>query len=379
MSSEFSLFDQRPERVMDDTDVAQKTNIRPKVAILALGEIPGIGHATAAKLYGEKTFPSLFSANQDEVHWIAGNAQVSSPHTFTETFMSFRERALESAANDLERYEATGVELILDTDDRFPKSLQSLSGRPRWLFVRGNPEVLNSERLITVVGTRKPTQSGMDLSTRVATILVKHGFVTVSGLAEGIDGEVHRATVELKGQTVAVLGTGIFDDFPVSTAHLRGPIVHNGGAIITEYFPKERFSKQRFVQRNRIQAALSNVTVPVEAAVPSGTFHTVRFASEYGKTILGVKWQDMEDEPLHQYLREIGQPVVEVSREDDPFLEAIGRSYNYIHFLQDSERARRKAQIDRAVRFAQLVIKAEHLSDFEIDLMLRQIRESKGE
>jgi DNA processing protein len=375
MNSDFSLFG--PHNDVNEPTASQLAKIRPEVAVLALGEIPGVGHATAAKLYDEKNFESLFTANRDEVYWIAGNAHVSSPHAFTEQFMQYRDAALESAANDLDRYEASGVELILNIDPRFPEMLRATSGAPRWLFVRGNPDILNSERLITVVGTRKPTQSGLDLATRVTSILVKHGFVTVSGLAEGIDGEVHRASVDLKGQTVAVLGAGIFDDFPVPTAHLRQPIVRNGGAIITEYFPKERFSKQRFVQRNRIQAALSNVTIPVEAAVPSGTFHTVRFAREYNRTILGVKWHGSDDGPLQQYLREIGQPVVEVSREEDPLLEAIGQRYDYMHFLRDSEQVRRKAAIDRMVRTFRHLVRTEHLSDFEIESMFRQIRESR--
>jgi DNA protecting protein DprA len=378
VDSDLSLFDRRDQEHARPS-AGHQPEIRSDVAVLALGEIPGVGHATAAKLYGEKNFQSLFTANHDEVHWIAGNAHVAAPQTFAEQFMTYREAALESAANDLDRFEATGVQLMLDTDPRFPQKLRSTSGAPRWLFVRGNADILSSERLITVVGTRKPTPSGLDLANRVTSILVKHGFVTVSGLAEGIDSEVHRTTIDLKGQTVAVLGAGIFDDFPVGTAHLRGPIVHNGGAIITEYFPKERFSKQRFVQRNRIQAALSNVTIPVEAAVPSGTFHTVTFAREYDRTVLGVKWQGSEDAPLQQHIREIGQPVVDVSREDDPFLEAIGLRYNYLTFSEASEQARRNAQIDRAVRFMKLVIRTEHLSDFEIESVIRQIRAPRSE
>ncbi len=354
---------------------AHDNGLRPEVAVLALGEIPGVGHATAVKLYDDKNFASIFAANRDEVQWIAGNAQIASPHAFTETFIAHRSRAVEAASGDLERFEASGVELILDSDERYPNRLRDLSDRPRWLFVKGNADVLNSERLITVVGTRKPTQSGLELAARITATLVKRGFVTVSGLAEGIDGKVHECTIEHKGQTVAVLGAGIFNDFPATTAYLRGPIVQNGGAIITEYFPKEHYSKQRFVQRNRIQAALSNVTIPVEAATTSGTFHTVRFARQYGRTVLGVKWKGAEDQPLHQFLRESAERVVEVSPEDDPFLEALGQNYDYWHFLRDSEQARRKAQIDRAVRFMRSVIKSERLSDFEIDLMLRRIRE----
>jgi DNA processing protein len=378
VSGDFSLFNQAMPESSAPEDSLLSGN-RRKIEVLALGEIPGVGHATAVRLYDEKNFASIYAANRDELLWIAGNAGIASPHGFADSFIAHRGHALETAALEYERYESNGVELLLDTDEQYPQRLRSLPDRPRWLFVKGNLDVLNSERLITVVGTRKPSKSGVDLTSRIVSTLVKRGFVTVSGLAEGVDEEVHRQTVDLKGQTIAVLGTGIFNDFPATTSHLRGPIIQNAGAIITEYFSKEHYSKQRFVQRNRIQAALSNVTIPVEAAVPSGTFHTIRFAKAYGRTVLGVKWVGSEDLPLHQYLRENDQPVVDVPTEDDPFLEALGKKYDYWHFLQDSQQARRKAQIDRAIRFARSVIKSENLSDFELDLMIKRIRESRSD
>jgi DNA processing protein len=377
VSGDFSLFDQ----TMTDVRLESSSNssAHRKVQLLALGEIPGIGHAIAVRLYDGKNFASLFTANRDELLWIAGECGVPSPHSFADTFVAHREHALETAAFEYERYETNGIEFLLDTDEQYPERLKALADRPRWLFVKGNVELLSSERLITVVGTRQPSKSGLDLAKRIVTALVKRGFAPVSGLAEGIDAEVHRATVDLKGQTVAVLGTGIFNDFPANTSALRGPIVQNAGAIITEYFPKEHYSKQRFVQRNRIQAALSPVTIPVEAAVPSGTFHTIRFALQYSSTVLGVKWAGSEDQALQAFLREHNQPIVEVPIEDDPFLEALGKSYDYWHFLKDSQQARRKAQIDRAIRFARNVIRAERLSDFELEAMIKRIREPRSE
>jgi|SRR5579872_1474008 len=377
MSGELSLFDQALPDISPQSN--GKSSYRRKVQVLALGDIPGVGHATAVRLYDNRNFESIFMANRDELQWIAGNAGVASPHVFAEAFLTHRSHALETASFEFDRYESNGIELLLDTDEQYPQRLKEMQDRPRWLFVKGNLEVLNSERLITVVGSRQPSQSGVDLTKRIVSTLVKRGFVLVSGLAEGIDAEVHRETVELKGQTIAVLGTGIFNDFPASTSSLRGPIVQNAGAIITEYFPKEHYSKQKFIQRNRIQAALSNVTVPVEASVPSGTLHTIRFAKQYGRMVLGVKWADSDDAPLHKFLRENDQTVVEVPLHDDPFMETLGLQYNYSHFVQDSQQARRKAQVDRVVRFARSVVRSENLSDFELDLMIKRIREPKEE
>ena len=353
--------------------------VRPEIAILALGDIAGIEHATAVKLYDERNFASLFTASRDEVHWIAGNARVGTPHAFTGLFFEGRDAALERAHFEYSKYQALGLTLLLDTSPQYPPLLRALSDRPRWLFVRGNVELLSSERLITVVGTREPTADGSELAKRIGGMLVHNGFAIVAGLAEGIDSIVHREVVSRKGQTVAVLGTGIFSDFPSTTADLRGPIVNYGGAIVTEFFPKEQYSRQRFVQRNRIQAALSAMTIPIEARIPSGTMHTVRFANQYGRAILGVKWAGGPETPLHDLIRELGGSVTEVPLSDDPFMSALAQKYSYMSFARESELARKNAQIERVVRYARGVIKTEGLSAFEVDRMMKAIRSEEGD
>jgi DNA processing protein len=297
MYSEFSLSAQNAD--YSTASEASDAPISRELALLALANISGIGHSTAMRLYDSTSFISLFSAARDEVHWIACAAHVSSPHVFTDGFMSQRERALELAETDLRDYARAGVTLLFDDDPRFPPRLREFDDRPRWLFIRGSVELLSDPRLITVVGTREPTEAGRSLAERVAAILVRRGFALVSGLAEGIDEIVHRVCVENGGQTVAVLGTGISNDFPASTSYLRNRILQYGGAIVTECFDKGHYSKQRFAQRNRIQAALSCSTVPVEPGVPSGSLDVVRFALTYGRQLLGVKWADTQASPLH--------------------------------------------------------------------------------
>ncbi len=375
MSDDLSLFNMAHDIAVEQDGIGLDVSRVPRdIAVIALGEVPGVGHSTAVRLYDAKNFDSLFTGNRDEVQWIAGDAEVPSPHTFADTFLQHRDYALTQAFEEKRRFELNGVELLLDSDKRYPERLRVLPDHPRWLFVRGDIDLLSSERLITVVGTRQPTELGSRLALRVTSTLVKQGFAIVSGLAEGIDAVAHRETVDNRGQTIAVLGTGIFNDFPATTTFLRGPIVQNGGAIITEFFPKEQYSRRRFVQRNRIQAALSNVTIPVEARLASGTMHTIRFARQYGRTVLGVKLAGTDDTELHAYLRETGSQVVEVPENDDPFLEAVARNYNYLNFARDSALTRRKVQITRVVRFARSVIKSEGLSDFEIAKMLERIK-----
>lgn len=346
------------------------------LALYALGNIAGVGHSTAVQLYDTVNFDSLFTASRGEVEWIAGTAHVAKPHAFADKFMANREAALEHADIELRGYRAaSSLDLILDNDPRYPARLRDLSDRPRWLFVRGNIALLNSRRLITVVGTRQPSNSGSELASRVTSVLVDRGFAPVSGLAEGIDEVVHRTCVDRKGQTIAVLGTGIFNDFPATTAYLRNRILQYGGAIITEFFPKEQYSRQRFVQRNRIQAGLSSVTIPVEAAVPSGTLHTIRFALKYGRQVLGVRWDDAPESDLLRLLRAENAEIVAVPTSDDPFLSAIGRTYDYEGFARESQLARRNTQIERVVKFARQVIASESLTPIEVERMVKAIKQ----
>lgn len=118
--------------------------------------------------------------------------------------------------------------------------------------------------MIAVVGTRNPSALGIQYARKITALLAKNGFSTVSGVAEGIDAAVHRTALDFRAPCVAVLGTGISIVFPRTTADLRQRVVESVGALVTEYLPYESYQKARFVQRNRIQAALSHAVIPVE-------------------------------------------------------------------------------------------------------------------
>jgi predicted Rossmann fold nucleotide-binding protein DprA/Smf involved in DNA uptake len=112
----------------------------------------------------------------------------------------------------------------------------------------------------------------------------------VSGLAEGIDEAAHRESLRLGLKNLAFLGHGIHHLFPETTRELRDQIVAQGGAIASEYLPHEKYRRAYFVRRNRLQAAISDLVIPVEAAEKSGTAHTINFAHAYQRPIVGLRW-----------------------------------------------------------------------------------------
>jgi DNA protecting protein DprA len=174
--------------------------------------------------------------------------------------------------------EQLGVAVLFRDDPRFPERLLDLARPPHWLFVQGSIGLLK-DPAVTIVGTRKPSTDGSFLAHYVGACLGDWAVPTVSGLAAGIDQLAHEHSLRAGVPTIALLGTGILDEYPKGSAMLRERILADGGTIVTEYLPRISYSAENFVQRNRLQAALGRILIPVEWSRRSGTAHTVRFAS----------------------------------------------------------------------------------------------------
>lgn len=146
------------------------------------------------------------------------------------------------------------------------------------------------ERLpsVAIVGTRKPSNYGKEVTQRLAYDLAKKGIIIISGLALGIDGVAHRAALEAGGTTIAVLANGLPQIYPATHKELGGQITKQGGAILSEYEPETSARTYQFLQRNRIVSGLSDAIVITEAAARSGTLNTAMHALEQGKEVFVV-------------------------------------------------------------------------------------------
>lgn len=162
-----------------------------------------------------------------------------------------------------QRLKGEGVQIIHSGEENFPKSLRTISEPPKWLFVQGNLSLLH-QASVAIVGTRNPTDDGLFLAKYVGACLPYFNSVTVSGLASGIDQLVHQKSIRFNTPTIAVLGTGIRREYPANSNGLRLKILEHGGAIVSEYLPNQSYSAENFVRRNRLQAGLAKVIIPVE-------------------------------------------------------------------------------------------------------------------
>ena len=212
------------------------------------------------------------------------------------------------------------INKISPDENKFTQIITSIALVPEKLYYIGT---LPEKRIPTVaiVGTRKPTAYGKEVTTRIATDLARRGIVIVSGMALGVDGLAHRAALDANGITIAVQANGLDNLYPTSHRQLGEDIVKSGGAIMSEYEAGTPSYPNQFLERNRIVSALSDAVLITEAAARSGTLNTASHALEQGKEVFVVPGNITS--PLsagcNQLLRQGATPVT--SAED--IIEAI--------------------------------------------------------
>ncbi len=181
-----------------------------------------------------------------------------------------------------------GVTVICRQDPEYPSLLQEIPAPPLALYVRGTLEALSSpERALAIVGTRGPTNYGVNMARHLAASAVYSGWRVVSGLARGIDTVAHRAVVEADGSTVAVLGGGLAQIYPRENIDLARDICRKG-ALLSEMPMRMKPNRLSFPLRNRLIAGLSLGTVVVEAGTRSGALITAAQALEQNRRVFAV-------------------------------------------------------------------------------------------
>ncbi|HEY0719818.1 MAG TPA: DNA-processing protein DprA [Gammaproteobacteria bacterium] len=180
-----------------------------------------------------------------------------------------------------------GRTILTRRDPAYPALLQELPDAPLLLFVQGRGEVLASPQL-AMVGSRNPSSVGSETARDFARHLAGVGLTITSGLALGIDAASHRGALDVQGQTIAVMGTGVDRIYPASHRDLAHAIVAGGGALVSEYPPGTPPLPGNFPRRNRIISGLSLGTLVVEAARQSGSLITARLAGEQGREVFAI-------------------------------------------------------------------------------------------
>ena len=188
------------------------------------------------------------------------------------------------AEHELEAAQACGSQPIFTIEPGFPRLLAEVEVPPPMLYVKGNVSILAGP-MIAIVGSRDCSAAGTKLTALFASDLGRAGYVVASGLARGIDGAAHEASLETG--TVAVLAGGVDQIYPPEHAGLYARIAERG-CLITEMSPGYNARAQDFPRRNRIISGVSLGVIIVEAAKRSGTLVTARYAGEQGREVFAV-------------------------------------------------------------------------------------------
>ena len=164
----------------------------------------------------------------------------------------------------------------------FPSCLEHWADADE-LFCVGDTSLLHRP-CVSVIGTRSPSEVGVRRAAAVTRFLLSSNYCIVSGLARGIDAVAHDTALAAGGKTIAVLGTSLEKTYPASGVELRREI-EELGLVVSQFPAGAKTFKSNFPKRNRLMAALSHLTVVIEASETSGTRHQVRTALELGRSV----------------------------------------------------------------------------------------------
>lgn len=222
---------------------------------------------------------------------------------------------------ELEISKAGGV-FITPEDNDWPISLADLATPPIGLVIAGDRSVLlKLDKSISIVGSRQPTNYGLQLSYSLASQASLAQLVVVSGGAYGIDTAAHQGALSVGGLSIAVLAGGINRLYPLENQKLFKDITKSG-LLISEVMPNIESKPYRFLIRNRLIAALSRSTVVVEAKFISGSIRTARDAAEIFRPVFAIPGPVTS--PLSEGChRLIAERVADIATSLDEILEVI--------------------------------------------------------
>ncbi len=185
-----------------------------------------------------------------------------------------------------DRIHALDIQVLTWQDERYPNRLADLDQSPPVLYIRGTL-LPDDDWSVGIVGTRRLTSYGRQVTQEVAGTLARNGITVVSGLARGIDAVAHQAALAAGGRTLAVLGCGVDQIYPPEHRSLAEQIMAHG-ALISYYAPGTPPDAANFPPRNRIISGLSRAVVVIEAGEQSGALITAAFAADQGREVFAV-------------------------------------------------------------------------------------------
>jgi len=243
---------------------------------------------TLVKGIGAVRFQRLLERFGDaESAWGAAPAELAGAGLSTkliERLVAVREKV--DLARIWEQIQKKGIHVLTWLDETYPERLKEIEQPPPVLYLRG--ELIPEDTwAVAIVGTRRVTPYGRQVTEQVASFLAANGITVVSGLARGVDAIAHNAALRAGGRTLAVLGSGVDRIYPPENRAMAEQIFEHG-AVLSDYAPGTPPESSNFPPRNRIISGLSMAVIVIEAGETSGALITAEFAAEQGREVFAV-------------------------------------------------------------------------------------------
>lgn len=259
--------------------------------LLALDFAPRIGQKTLMKY--AKTEDAVQDLDYESV--IAS----SSINRIKKITPSTWQECLQKAQAEIDKANDLHIHIISYLDPEYPINMLSLPDAPILLYVQGNYKALNHDKMVAVIGTRTPSEYGREIDTSFSTILVKDGFVTVAGLAQGCDTYAHLATIKAGGATIAIMGASLDQPvYPAENKDLADQIIKSGGALVSSFKFGTKLRHYNFAVRDEWQCGVSDGVLAIETMVKGGTRIAMHHAFLEKRPLAVVDYRQDHEEDL---------------------------------------------------------------------------------
>lgn len=244
---------------------------------VALTLVPQIGPVQAKILLQHYEAPEIFKAKSSALEKLEGigTVRAASIKAFTDFPAAEKEIAF------IEKYR---IRPLFINQPAYPRRLLNCYDSPTLLYYRGDGD-LNTEKIISIIGTRNHTEYGKQVTEQLVKELVEQKPMIVSGLAYGIDAIAHKAALKHGLRTVGVLAHGLDQVYPSQHTAMARDMIKSGGGLLTEFRSYTKPDKHNFPVRNRIVAGIGDATIVVETGIKGGSMITAELANNYNKDV----------------------------------------------------------------------------------------------
>ncbi|MEP7320579.1 MAG: DNA-processing protein DprA [Saprospiraceae bacterium] len=245
---------------------------------LALSLLDGVGPVLTRQLIAYMgAVPDIFNAKKKDLLAIPGIGEKT-----VHSILNHKE-AFARAEQELAFINKHHIQVLFFTDKDYPFRLKAYEDSPVLLYYKGTAD-LDHHRIVSIIGTRNPTESGKMICDKLIEDLLEYQVLVVSGLAYGVDITAHRKCVEIQLPTIGVMGNGLDKIYPTIHQATAKKMVECGG-LLTQFMTKTQPDRENFPMRNKVVAGLADATVVIESGIEGGSMITAEYANIYHKDV----------------------------------------------------------------------------------------------